>query len=76
MMKLKWFLVELVVAPSIPNNITNLQVFQDDQHILKFIMCNGHFQGWQIDDTPDDKPKGDELEDEDGVLNLKNQHYS
>ena len=69
--KLKWFSVELVVVPSILDNITNFQVFQDDQHILKFIMCSGHFRGQEIDDTLDDKPKNDELEDEDGILNLK-----
>ena len=69
--KLKRSSIELVVAPSIPNHIKNFQVFQDDQHILKFIMCNGHFKGKDIDDTLDDKPKDDELEDEDGILNLK-----
>ena len=64
--KLKRFSVELVAAPSIPDNITKFQAFQDDQHILKFIMCNGHFKGQEIDDTPDDKPEDDEPEDEDG----------
>ena len=34
-------------------------------------MCNHHFEGQEIDDTPNDKPKSDELEDEDGILNLK-----
>ena len=34
-------------------------------------MCNGHFKGKEIDDTPDEKPVDDELEDEDGILNLK-----
>ena len=34
-------------------------------------MCSHHFQGQEIDDTFDDKPKDDELEDEDGILNLK-----
>ena len=69
--KLKRFLVKLVFLPSIPNNITNIQVFQDDQNILNFIMCSHHFQGQEIDDTPDDKPEDDELEDDDGILNLK-----
>ena len=49
----------------------NFQVFQDDQHILEFIMCNGLFNWQDIDDTPNDKPKEDELEDEDGIINLK-----
>ena len=69
--KLKRFSVELVIAPSISDNITNFQVFQDDQHILKFIMCSGHFKGQEIDDTPNEKIENDELEDEDGILNLK-----
>ena len=34
-------------------------------------MCSRHFQGQEIDDTPDDKPEDDELEDDDGILNLK-----
>ena len=34
-------------------------------------MCSFHFQGQEIDDTPDDKPEDDELEDDDGILNLK-----
>ena len=59
--KLKWFLVELVVAPSILENITNFQVFQDNQNILKFIICNGHFKGKEIYYTLDEKSKDDEL---------------
>ena len=34
-------------------------------------MCNGHFKGQEIDDTLDEKLENDELEDEDGILNLK-----
>lgn len=34
-------------------------------------MCNNHFKGQEIDDTLDDKPKDEELEDEDGIHNLK-----
>lgn len=70
-MKLKRFSIELVSAPCILDNITNFQVFQDDQHILKFIMCNGHFKGQEIDDAPNNKLEDDELEDEDRILNLK-----
>lgn len=69
--KLKIFLVELISALSIPNNILNFQVFYDDQHILEFIMCNAIFKGQEIDDTFDDKLKDDELEDEDEIINLK-----
>ena len=67
--KLKQFSVELVSGPSILDNIMNFQVFQDDQHILKFIMCSGHFKGKEIDDTPDDKLENEKLEDDDGILN-------
>lgn len=69
--KLKRFLVELVATPSIPNNIIKFQVFQDDQHKLEFIMWNGHFKGQEIDDNLDDKPKDNELEDKNGIQNLK-----
>jgi hypothetical protein len=69
--KLKIFSIKLVAIPSIPDNIMNFQVFQDDQHILKFIMSNGHFKGQEIDNTPDDKAESDEIEDEDEILNLK-----
>ena len=34
-------------------------------------MCSRHFQWQEIDDTPDEKPEDDELEDDDGILNLK-----
>ena len=34
-------------------------------------MCNDHFKGQEIDDTPDEKLGDEELEDEDGILNLK-----
>ena len=34
-------------------------------------MSSHHFQEQEIDDTPDDKTKDDELEDEDGILNQK-----
>lgn len=34
-------------------------------------MCSHHFQGQEIDDTPEDKPEDDELEDDDVILNLK-----
>jgi hypothetical protein len=69
--KLKRFSVELIFSSSILDKITNFKVFQDDQHILEFIMCNGHFKGQEIDDTLDNKPEDDELEDEDEILNLK-----
>ena len=34
-------------------------------------MCSCHFEGQEIDDTPDEKLEDHEIEDEDGILNLK-----
>ena len=34
-------------------------------------MWNDHFKGKEIDDILDDKLENDELEDEEGILNLK-----
>ena len=51
--------------------VKKFQDFQDGQNILKFIMYNGCFKWQEIDDTLDEKAKNDELEDEDGILNLK-----
>ena len=62
-MKLKQFFVELVASPSILDNIIKFQVFQDDQHILKFIMYNGHFKGQEIEENLDDKHEDDGLKD-------------
>ena len=75
--KLSRFLVELVVVPSILDNITNFQVFQDDQHILEFVLSSQMFEGQIIDVEPNgDKEKGDpneeeETTDDDGIWNLK-----
>ncbi len=63
--------VDTLAISAIPDNITNFQVFQDDQHILEFIMCSLHFEGQEIDDTPDDRPEDDGLDDKDVILNLK-----
>ena len=30
--------VELIFRPSVPDNITNLRVFDDDEHIINFMM--------------------------------------
>ena len=35
-------------------------------------MCSCHFEGQDIDDTLDEKPEDDELEDEHEILNQKN----
>ena len=34
-------------------------------------MYSDHFEGQEIDDTLDERPEDDGLEDEDGILNLK-----
>ena len=42
--------VEFIFMPSIPDNITNLRVFDDDQQILECLMNNDTFKGSIIDD--------------------------
>ena len=42
--------IELLFRPSVPDNITNLRVFDDDQQILKFLMNDDIFKGAIIDD--------------------------
>lgn len=34
----------LIYRPTIPNNITNLEVFDDDAHILNFLHMKGIFK--------------------------------
>ena len=43
-------LVELIFRPSIPYNVTNLRVFDDDQHILEFLTNDDTFKDSVIDD--------------------------
>ena len=42
--------IELLFRPSVPDNITNLRVFDDDQQILECLMNNDTFKGAIIDD--------------------------
>ena len=70
--------MELVAIPSILDNITNFQVFQDDQHILEFVLSNQIFEGQIIDTEPEeDKERGDpdqkeeEMIGDNGIWNLK-----
>ena len=42
--------IKLLFRPSIPDNITNLRVFDDDQQILECIMNDYTFKGAIIDD--------------------------
>jgi ribonuclease HI len=49
------FSVELLFRPSIPDNITNWRVFDDDQQIINFLHMEETFQGAVIDEhTHDD----------------------
>jgi len=64
---LKKFSVEFVATPSVPDNITNFQVFEDDQHILNFLSSSDMFTA-QIIDEEEVEPTEIDLE---GVLNLK-----
>ena len=43
-------LVELIFRPSVPYNVTNLRVFDDDQQILEFLTNNETFKDSVIDD--------------------------
>ena len=61
------FSVELVYRPSISNNIKNWRIFDDNEHIIKFLHSKYTFKGLIIDDehheallqasTLEDKPK-------------------
>lgn len=48
---LKRFTVELTLVPSVPDNVTNFQVFEDDKHILDFITNTDVF-GFTISANP------------------------
>jgi ribonuclease HI len=50
----KAFSVELLFRPSIPDNITNWRVFDDDQQIIKFLHMEETFQGAVIDEQTHD----------------------
>ena len=42
--------IEFLFRPSIPDNITNLRVFDDDQQILECLTNNDTFKGAILDD--------------------------
>ena len=44
------FSVELIYRPSIPDNITNWRVFEDDEQIINFLHSEDTFKGSAIDD--------------------------
>jgi ribonuclease HI len=49
------FSIELLFRPSIPNNITNWRVFDDDQYIINFLHIEDTFQGAIIDEGTHDE---------------------
>ena len=44
------FYVELIYRPSIPDNIMNWRVFEDDEQIINFLHSKDTFKGSVIDD--------------------------
>lgn len=64
---LRKFTVELTSTPSVPDNITKFQVFNNEKHILDFITSSNVFATQIIDETG-----LEEVElDIEGVINLK-----
>ena len=61
------FSIELIYRSSIPNNITNWRIFEDDEQIINFLHSEDNFNGSIIDDeqleallqvlASEDKPK-------------------
>jgi hypothetical protein len=49
------FSIELLFRPSIPDNITNWRVFDDDQQIISFLHMEETFQGAVIDECTHDE---------------------
>jgi ribonuclease HI len=49
------FSIELLFMPSIPDNITNWRVFDDDQEIINFLHMEDTFQGVVIDEGTHDE---------------------
>jgi ribonuclease HI len=49
------FSIELLFRPSVPDNITNWRVFNDDQQIISFLHMEETFQGTVIDECTHDK---------------------
>ena len=49
------FFVEILYKTSIENNITNWRVFNDDQHIIKFVHLEGMFKDCIINEGKHDQ---------------------
>ena len=64
---LKKFRVELASVPSVPDNVKNFQVFEDDRHILKFLTNSDIFKAQIIDGEVDEEAEIDT----EGIMSLK-----
>lgn len=62
------FTVELSLIPSIPDNVTNFEVFEDDDHICEFLLSSDIFATQIIDE---DETIEEAEFDDDGIMNLK-----
>jgi len=63
--------VELIFRPSMPDNISNWQVFEDDEKILEFLHCEKTFKSAVIDEKEHDKlmnEKEDEEKDQPNMI--------
>jgi len=49
------FYVQLLFRPSIPDNITNFRVFDDDEQIINFLASKDVFKDAAIDDQEHDE---------------------
>lgn len=61
------FTVEILCKPSIPDNINNLRVFYDDQHILHFMANADVFKDASIDEDEHEKSLQDAINDNKGT---------
>jgi hypothetical protein len=55
--------MELLYRPSIPDNVTNWRVFDDDQHIINFLHLEGNFKDSIIDEGQHDQEMNADVPD-------------
>ena len=48
------FSIELIYMPSVPNNVTNWRVFNDDEQIINFLTMEETFKDSVIDEEKHD----------------------
>jgi len=58
------YYVELIFRPSMPDNISNWQVFKGDEQILEFLHCEKTFKNAVIDEKEHDKRMGGSKDEE------------